>query len=167
MKPRWQENISNYKNILFFVASYKQNVARGWTANRSGEQQKNLTQELHLTWLANMADRNTFGRMELGEDNILSIVRNNDSSLHASIKSFISVSWLYLISFLISKADKYLCAERRGRRGWIQVIVSLFFRENQKKETSSKRLDLVVSKSIINTCPNVRSAYIFISLPSM
>lgn len=40
-----------------------------------------------------------------GEDNFLSIVRNNDSSLHASIKSFISVNWLYLISFLIYKAD--------------------------------------------------------------
>jgi len=40
-----------------------------------------------------------------GENNFLSIVRNNDSSLHAPIKSFVSVIWLYLISFLIYKAD--------------------------------------------------------------
>lgn len=39
-----------------------------------------------------------------GEDNVLFIVRNNKNSLRASIKSFMSVNWLYLISFLIYKA---------------------------------------------------------------
>lgn len=47
-----------------------------------------------------------------------------------------------------------------------QVIVALAFRENQKKGTSFERLDLV-SESVINTCPNMRSACIFISLQNM
>lgn len=47
-----------------------------------------------------------------------------------------------------------------------QVIVSLAFKEYQKKETSPERLDLV-SESVINTCPNMRSACIFISVQSM
>lgn len=50
----------------------------------------------------------------------------------------------------------------------IQVLVSLAFRENKKKkkETSSEMLDLV-SESVINTCPNMRLACIFISLQNM
>lgn len=40
-----------------------------------------------------------------GEDNVLFSIRNNDNSLRASIKSFMSVNWLYLIPFLIRKAD--------------------------------------------------------------
>lgn len=79
-------------------------------------------------------------------------------------KSFISVRWLYLISFLIYKQTGIYV--QIGEEEEDQVIVSLAFREYQKKETSSERLDLV-SESIINTCPNMRSACIFISLQNM
>lgn len=46
-----------------------------------------------------------------GEDNFLSIARNNDSSAYASIKSFISVNWLYLISSWFTKQTS-ICVQR-------------------------------------------------------